>query len=76
MSDQVKKRLISQLIKSISRVLQKLLKYFNDTIISTFFVTLSPVTPVIFCLNLTKALLSAAWKLAITPASVKAGLTF
>ena len=31
-------RLISQLIIDISRVLQKLLKYFNGTAISTFFV--------------------------------------
>ena len=32
-ADQVRMRLISQLTKSISRVLQKLLKYFNDTAI-------------------------------------------
>ena len=31
-------RLISQLIKGISRVLQKLLKYFNGTAILTSFV--------------------------------------
>ena len=31
-------KLISQLIKSLSRVLQKLLKYFNGTDISTPFV--------------------------------------
>ena len=31
--DQVKKILISKLINDISRVLQKLLKYFNGTII-------------------------------------------
>ena len=30
-------RLISQLINDISRVLQKLLKYFNGIAISTFF---------------------------------------
>ena len=35
---QVKTRLISQLINGISRVLQKLLKYFNGTAISTSFV--------------------------------------
>ena len=35
---QVKIRLTSQLIKGISRVLQKILKYFNGTIISTFYV--------------------------------------
>ena len=67
-SDQVKMRLISQLIKDISRVLQKLLKYFNGTTISTFFVPPAAVLPVIFCLNLNEALLSAVQKLAIAPA--------
>ena len=33
---QVRIRLISQLIKGISRFFQKLLEYFNDTCISTF----------------------------------------
>ena len=37
-SDQVRIRLILKLIKGISRVLQKLLKYFNGTGISTFIV--------------------------------------
>ena len=36
-SDQVKIRLISQLINSISSVLQKFLKCFNGTTILTFF---------------------------------------
>ena len=36
--NQVKIRLISQLIKGISRVLQNLLKFFNCTAISTSFV--------------------------------------
>ena len=46
-------RLTSQLINGISRVHQKLLKYFNGTIISTFFVFLSArVFPVIFTLDL------------------------
>ena len=35
-ADQVWKKLILQLIKCTSRVLQKLLKYFNCTIILTF----------------------------------------
>ena len=30
-TDQVRMRLISQLIKGISRVFKKLVKYFNDT---------------------------------------------
>ena len=34
---QIRKRLISQLYNSISRVLQKLLRYFNGTIRSTSF---------------------------------------
>ena len=46
-------RLTSQLINGISRVLQKLLEYFNGTIISTSFVLPSAgVIPVIFILDL------------------------
>ena len=37
------------------------------------FVPLSAVTPVIFCWNLKRALLSAAEELVIAPGSVKAG---
>ena len=62
-------RLISQLINGISRVLQKLLKYFSGTIILTSFVPLFPV--LFFCLNLNEALLPG--KLSRAPASVKAG---
>ena len=36
--DHVKMRLTSQLPSGISRVLQKLLKYFNSAVTSTFFV--------------------------------------
>ena len=36
-SDQVRLRLSLQLIKSISKVFQKLVKYFNGTAIETFF---------------------------------------
>ena len=47
--DHVKMRLISQLSNSISRILQKSLKYFNGKIISTSFVLLlALVFPVIF----------------------------
>ena len=50
--DHVNWRLISQLINGISRVLQKLLKYFESIIISTSFVLPSSgVFPVIFVLN-------------------------
>ena len=46
-------KLTSQLIKDISRVLQKLLKYFNGTIISTYFsLPEAGVFPVIFILDL------------------------
>ena len=38
-ADQVRIRLILQLIKGISRVLQKLLKYFNGTVISAFLIS-------------------------------------
>ena len=45
--------LSSQLINGISRVLQKLLKYFNGTIILTFFVLpVAGVFPVTFILDL------------------------
>ena len=51
--DHVKMRLISQLINGISRVIKKLLKYFNGTVISTTIVlSLAGVSPVIFILNL------------------------
>ena len=69
-ADQVKIRLISQLINDISRFLQKLLKFFNGTIILTAFVTLFPVESVIF-FYLNEALLPE--KLSRAPASVKAG---
>ena len=41
-------RIVSQLIEGISSVLQKLLRYFNGTIISTFVVPSFPFCPVIF----------------------------
>ena len=51
--DQVTRRFISQFIIGISRVLQKLLKYFNGKIISTSFVfPLLGDFPVIFVLDL------------------------
>ena len=55
----------------MSRVTQKLLKYFNGAITSTFFVPPSAVLTVFICLNWNKALLLAAWKLVIKPGSVK-----
>ena len=50
-------KLISQLIKDISRVLQILLRYVNSTIIATFLVPLLSVAPVIFSLYLNDLLL-------------------
>ena len=51
--DHVKMTFTSQLINSISRVFQELLKYFNGTIISTPFVFPSAgVFPVILILDL------------------------
>ena len=45
------------MIRGISSVLQKLLKYFKETTISTFFVPWLPVWRIIFSLNLNKKLL-------------------
>ena len=58
-------RLISQLNKEISTVLQKILKYFNGTstsfnVISTSLVPIATVLPVIFSLNVNKAVLLLA----------------
>ena len=50
-------RLISQLNNGISRVLQKLLKYFNGTIISTPLVPSAHISLAVFCLNLNETLL-------------------
>ena len=44
-------------IKGISRILQRLRKYFNGTIISTLFVPLSPVWRVIFTLKLNESVI-------------------
>ena len=44
-------RVILQLIKGVSSVLQKLLRYFKGTIISTFFVPPFPVFTVTCCLT-------------------------
>ena len=53
-SGQANMRLISQLIKGISRVLQKLLKYFNDAIISTFSTIIGSCFTCHFLLKFTK----------------------
>ena len=71
--DQTNIRLISQLIKDISMFLQKLLRYFNGTIISTFSVPFLFVLPVIFGLNLSNLLLLAPVKPSIALLTVKDG---
>ena len=72
-SDQVRVRIISQLINSSPRGLQKLLRYFNGTIIPISFVSSFHVWPVIFCLNLNEALLLSSKKSIITPELFKVG---
>ena len=59
-SDQFRSRVSSQSIKDISRVLQKLLKYFNGIIVSIFFVPLLPVWPVIFPSRLKESVVALA----------------
>ena len=74
--DQFGIRLISQLINDVLRVLQKLLKCFDSTLIVTFFVSSSSssILPAIFVLILNEALLlSSAGKLAIAPLAFKNG---
>ena len=66
----------SQLIKSISRVLQKLLKYFNGTIISTLFISpSSSVWPVIFASKLNESVALATLKSTIIPLLFTAGIS-
>ena len=55
--DRVNIRLNAQLINGISNVLQRILRYFNGTIISTSFVPFFSVFLVTCCLNLNKILL-------------------
>ena len=58
--DHAKMTLIWQLILGISRVVQKLLKQFNGTTISTSFVPPPTALPVICYLNMNEALLLLA----------------
>ena len=75
-ADQSKIRSNSQLIKGISRVLQKLLGYFNEIIISTSSILPSLlVWPVIFVLNLNESVVLVAVKSAILPALFTAGIS-
>ena len=68
LAGQVRIKLNSQSINSISRVLQKLLKCFNDTLVLTFFIPSFSILPDIFVFNFKKALLIlSAGKSAISP---------
>ena len=73
--DHVKIRLTSQLIKGISKVLQKLLKYFSGSIISTFFVPSFPVRPVIFTLKLNESVVLASANSVISLLTFKSGIS-
>ena len=75
-SDQVKKRLTSQLLKGISRVLQKLLEYFNRTIITTLSISpSSSVWLVIFALKLNESVALPTLKLTILPLLFATGIS-
>ena len=74
-ADQVRIRLFSQIIKSISRVLQIFLKYFNGTIISTPFDPSSPVWPVIFSLELNESVRLPSLKSIIASLFFTAGIS-
>ena len=80
--DHVKTSSTSQLIKGISRVLQKLLKYFNGTIISTStlpailpLLLSAAVWPVIFVLKLNESVALAPLKSTILPSLFTAGIS-
>ena len=69
-------KLILQLTKGISRVLQKLLKYFYVKIISTSFRPPETVLLVIFCLDIDELMsLLAVEKLALIPLASKNDLS-
>ena len=74
-ADQVTITLFSQLIKGISRVLQKMLKYFNGAIISTSFAPLLPVWPVIFSLKWNESLRLSKVKSTISTLLFTAGIS-
>ena len=74
-ADQVKIRLVWQLIDDISRALEKLLKHFNGAIISTSFVLLSSDWPVIFSLKLNESVTLVALKATGMPLQFTAGLS-
>ena len=67
-ADKIKIRLTLQLIKDISRALQKLLQYFNGNIISTLFISpSSSILPAISYLKLNESVALAPLKSTIAP---------
>ena len=74
-ADLVRISSISQSIKGISRVIRKLLKYFNGTIISTLIISLLLVWPVILFLKLSESVTLAVLKLTISPSLFTAGIS-
>ena len=65
-ADQVRVRLISQFISNISRFLQKLLRYFNGTSLSTVFVPSLPIWSFTFLLKSKESLVLLPGKSTIT----------
>ena len=62
------------MIEGISIVLQKLLRYFNGTFVSTLFVPLLPVSPGIFYLILNESVVAlSALKSVMALLATKAG---
>ena len=75
-ADQVKIRLTLQLIKGISRALQKLLQYFNGNIISTLFISSSSsILPAISYLELNESVALAPLKSTIAPSLFTAAMS-
>ena len=74
-ADQVRIRLISQVIKRILRILQKLLKYFNGKTFSAFFVALPSVWLVILSLKWSESETLATLKTTITKCLFTASLS-
>ena len=74
-SNQVKISSTSQLLKGISRVFQKLLRYFSGNILLTLIIPSSLFWPVIFVLKLNESVALAPLKLVIFPASFTAGIS-
>ena len=74
-ADHVKVSSTSQLIKGISRDLQKLLRYFNGAISSISIHLLLSVWPVIFVLKLNESVALAPLKSAILPLLSTAGIS-